>query len=115
MAGFIDELVPEGTGDRLIKLELRRPFEILRAFSPIELSVTVLSAATDAGIAVPLELTIMSPNKQFFRRILYQRVVPSVVAFTPQEGGRHLIRLAETAHNSWWGAITLPIEGARST
>lgn len=115
MAGFLDDLVPIGTGDPLIKLALRRSDAVLRAFAPIELSVTITGDALTAGVAVPLELTIMGPNKRLFRRQIYRRVVPTVLTFTPHEGGNHLVRLAETAHMNWWGAINLLIAGEQST
>jgi hypothetical protein len=115
MPGFIDDLVPIGVGDPLIKLELRRADAVLRAFTPIELTVTLTGDALTAGINVPLELTVMGPSKRLFKRTPYRRVVPTVVTFSPQEGGLHLIRLAETAHMNWWGAIKLEIAGERST
>jgi len=114
MAGFIDDLVPTTVADALIKLELQRADAVLRAFTPVELRVTLLGDALVAGVNLPLELTIMSPTKRLFRRKRYERVIPTVVAFTPQEGGLHLVRLAEVAHMNWWGAIKLQIAGERS-
>ena len=37
--------------------------------------------------------------------------MPSTITFVPKEGGRHLIRLAEAAHNLWWGRLELDVAG----
>lgn len=111
MGGFIDidELVPEYMGMQNIKLSLARPFDPRRVFHAIDLKVEMLAEAKTVGLVVPLELTITAPSKQNFNRHIYQRVVPVQVSFIPQEGGPHLVRLRETAHNSWWGALVIEV------
>ncbi|HMY22112.1 MAG TPA: hypothetical protein PKA58_37560 [Polyangium sp.] len=114
MAGFIDELVPPNAGAALLRLELRRADAVLRAFTPIEIVVTVTGDAKTNGVSLPLELTMMGPNKRLFRRKRYDRIVPTIITVTPQEGGLHLIRLAEMHHQHWWGSLYLQIAGEKS-
>jgi hypothetical protein len=38
-------------------------------------------------------------------------VLPSALSFTPREGGRHLLRLGELAHNRWWGFLVVIVVG----
>ncbi len=115
MAGFVDDLVPAYIKKQNIKLSLARPFDPRRAFHAIDLNVELLAEAKTAGLVVPLELTITAPSAQNFHRHIYRRVVPVQVSFTPQEGGQHLVRLRETAHNSWWGSLVIEVAGEKNT
>ena len=44
------------------------------------------------------------------RRVV-RRVLPSALAFTPREGGRHLVRVGELAHNRGWGSLLVRVAG----
>lgn len=114
MAGFLDDLVPDYIGKQNIKLTLARPLEPQRAFYAVDVDVELLAEALTSGLVVPLELTVTSPSRTLHRKI-YRRVVPPQVSFTPQEGGKHLVRLRETAHNSWWGYIVVDVLGEKNT
>jgi hypothetical protein len=109
--GLVNELVPDFIGRQYIKLTLARPLDLRRAFHAIDINVALETAAQEAGLVLPLEMTVTSPSQSGFRRHVYQRVVPSQLSFTPQEGGQHLIRLREVAHNAWWGAIVVVVAG----
>lgn len=115
MPGFIDDLVPDGVGANLITLTLRDNDQTLRAFSPIELLVKVTGEAVTNGLGFPLEMTVMGPGRKSFRRTLYERVVPASITFTPREGGVHIVRLAEVAHNQVWGTWKATINGERGS
>lgn len=120
----IDKLSPGYIGAKLLKLTLAR-LESPRALSPVDIKLEVDAAAdtekiaTRFGLALPLEMTVTSPSsalrgdvevRQYFRR-----VVPSEFSFTPREGGEHLVRVRETAHNRIWGSLVVDVAGDRFT
>src|SRR5262245_19613553 len=107
---LIDELCPDYVGERRLALSLASLDSPPRAFAAIELVVDYTAALPD-GIVLPLELTIASPSPSNFVRRHFLRSRPSSLAFIPQEGGRHLVRLTEVAHNRWWGALTIDVAG----
>lgn len=112
MAEFIDEISPRYYGEDRLRLTLSVPNQLLRAFEPVLISIDY-SAALPEGIVLPLELTITAPSDVNSTRTVYRRFVPNEVAFTPREGGSHLVRIGELWHNGWWGRLVLPIDGDR--
>lgn len=108
--GLIDLLVPANVGAANIKLKIARPFDPRRAFHAIDLDVELLADALTSGLSLPLEMTVTAPSGKLTRNI-FRRVVPSQISFTPQEGGQHLVRLREDAHNLWWGALVIEVAG----
>lgn len=108
---LLDELSPTYYGEDRIRLQLAESIETVRAFSAVVLAVDY-SATLPAGIVLPLELTVTPPSgaPNFLRRT-FRRLAPSTLAFTPREGGRHLVRLAELFHNHWVGFLELDVEG----
>lgn len=113
MAEFIDEISPRYYGEDRLSLTLTSPNPVLRAFHPVLVTVNY-SAALPEGIVLPLEFTVTAPSEVNSSRRIYRRFAPGELAFTPLEGGSHLIRLAEMWHNQWWGRLVLEIEGDRA-
>jgi hypothetical protein len=106
----LDELCPPYVGDQRLKLQLA-PW----ALAPVALAPVVLlvdySAALPSGIAFPLLFTVAAPSSPTLVRRLIRRTAPSALSFTPREGGRHLVRLGELAHNQWWGSLLVLVAG----
>jgi hypothetical protein len=110
MPSLLDEICPDYVGERRLVLAVASATATPRAFIPIDVSIDY-SATAPAGIALPLELTIVSPSRSNFVRRYYRRGRPSSLTFVPKEGGRHFLRLAEVGHNRWWGALAIDVVG----
>jgi hypothetical protein len=80
------------------------------ALAPVVVLVDY-SAAGPNGIALPLVFTVAAPSSPTLLRRLIRRTAPSAISFTPREGGRHLVRLGELAHNQWWGTMLVFVTG----
>jgi hypothetical protein len=109
---ILDVIAPEDCGAKLIDVQLEDPDAKPRAHQPIVIGITYDRCTT--GIVLPLIVTVTSGTSQesFVRRI-YRRVAPSVFVFTPREGGRHLVRVAECYHQRWQGVLRLDVAGDR--
>lgn len=112
MPSFLDEISPREVGEDRLRLQLTSPNQLLRAFEPILINVDY-SRALPEGVVLPLELTVTAPSEVNSVRVVYPRFIPQQVAFTPREGGSHLVRVAELYHNQWWGKLVLEIAGDR--
>lgn len=109
---LLDEVCASDVGEPLIGVSLADPDARLVAHTPIDLTIDYGRLTT--GVVLPLVITISSGRSaQSFRRILFSRVAPEAFTFTPREGGRHLVRVAELYHQRWWGYLYLEISGAR--
>lgn len=109
-----DELCPDYVGAEYVVLNLSDPDATLQAFTPISIDATYV-AAGDEGMCLPMVLTVVAPTASNFVRRVYRRIVPSSFSFTPREGGRHVIRLGEFAHNRWFGVLILDVAGDRAS
>ena len=104
-----DELCPPDFGEDRLDLSLLTSGKV-RAF--IQLSIAVNYArALPEGTTLPLEMIVQGPSPQSYVRRVYSRSRPTVLLFSPKEGGSHLVVLREFAHNKWWGRIVIPVEG----
>lgn len=112
MPSFLDEISPRYVGEDRLRLQLTTPNQLLRAFEPILITVDY-SRALPEGITLPLEFTVTAPSEANSLRQVFSRFTPQQVAFTPREGGSHLVRLSELYHNQWWGKVVLEIAGDR--
>lgn len=86
-----------------------------QAFRAVDLSVTVIGDALTAGLSLPLELSVTSPSSSrtglpTYRHV-FRRIVPSLVTFTPKEGGTFVVRLRELCHMRWQGSLLLTVAG----
>lgn len=109
---FLDEVSPSYVGEDRIRLTLTEREQALRAFVPILISVDYSSALPE-GIVLPLEIRVTGPRDSVVLRTLHRRFAPSQFAFTPREGGSHLVTVSECFHNLWWGRLVLEITGDR--
>jgi hypothetical protein len=112
MAEFIDEISPRYYGEDRLRLTLSSPNQVLRAFHPVIVVVDYAKALPE-GIELPLEFTVTAPSEVNSTRMVFRRFAPDELAFTPREGGRHLVRLAELWHDMYWGKLELEIAGDR--
>ena len=112
MPSFLDEISPRTYGEDRLVLSLSDPNAALAAFTPILLSIDY-GRTLPAGVSLPLEFTVTAPTPGNSTRIVFRHFKPTALAFTPREGGQHLVRLAECYHNRWWGGLVLEIAGDR--
>jgi hypothetical protein len=109
----VDEVSPAACGQDLIRLSLSPQTRIVRAFAPCVLTVDY-ALTMPAGVVLPLVLTVtQSAGVATYQRRVYRRLRPSVIAFSPREGGPCLVRLGEGHHNRWFGSLALEVEGGR--
>lgn len=109
---LIDDISPSYYGQDRIKLTLSDPNQLLQAFTAVLIDVD-LSRCLPEGIVRPLEFTVTAPSAANNVRSVFRSLTPAQLAFTPREGGSHLIRLAEQFHNHWFGMLVLEISGDR--
>jgi hypothetical protein len=112
MESFVDEISPAYVGEDRIVLTLEEPGLVARAFNLISVLVNVTGCDPE-GLMLPLELTLTNPRGRIVDRRYLRRRVPSSVTVRPQEGGPHLVRVAEVAHNRYWGSLVLNVTGER--
>lgn len=106
----IEELSPSYLGEQRITMScLTEPASVL-AHRPVRVSVDV-SRALPEGLLLPLEMVVQGPSPGSYQRKVFRRAVPSTIIFVPREGGRHLVRLSEVAHNKWWGSVKMTVLG----
>jgi hypothetical protein len=106
----IEELSPSYLGETRIALSCTTEASLLLAHHPIQVNVDVTAAIPD-GVVLPLELIVQGPSPSSYQRKVFSRTVPVAIVFTPREGGLHMVRLAEVAHNKWWGSTKIAIAG----
>lgn len=109
---FLDEICPDYVGAERVRLTLTDPHDLLIAFRPVLISVDY-ELTLPESVMLPLEFTVTAPSEVNSLRTLYRRFAPTQLAFTPREGGSHLVRLAEVFHNKYWGSLVLDISGDR--
>jgi hypothetical protein len=119
MAEQYDVLNPPSLGEQRLTLSRVLPdgqstVPPARAFSPVDIQVDYAGCLPE-GVVLPLELVVVAPSPAGFVQRTYRRVKPTTVTFTPQEGGEHLVRLAEVGHGRWWGSIVIDVQGAESS
>lgn len=110
----VDEVSPAIYGQDLITLSVV-PGQTARQFEALLIDVDY-SKCDPAGIVLPLVLTVTGESgAPTFQRSVFERVKPTQLAVIPREGGRMLVRLAETHHNRWFGATEVDVIGELAT
>jgi hypothetical protein len=104
------ELAPSGYGEDLIVLTLSTDTPSPAAFSVVDVDIDY-DACEPTGIILPIELTITAPNAEHYVRHVYRSSRPSQISFIPKEGGVHLVRIREVAHNAWFGVLLVTVAG----
>jgi hypothetical protein len=112
--GLLDDIAPSYYGEDRIRLTLTDPDQLLQAFTPVLITVDY-SRCLPEGVVLPLEFTVTAPSTANAVRTVFRRFAVAGLAFTPREGGSHLVRLAEQFHNHWFGTLVLDITGDRLT
>lgn len=108
---ILDELAPLYVGAKTLALALQDSGQDLLAFTPTPITVDY-SDTEPQGVYLPMELLVVGPSVSDFRRVVYYRLRPGVILWTPQSAGLHRLTLREVGHNQWWGTIALTILGA---
>ncbi len=107
---ILDELSPLFVGAAAIKLTLNDPNVALKAFDIVKIDVD-FTATEPEQTTLPLELLVVAPTPENFRRTIFRRVTPTEIFFKPVEGGTHTVVLREVGHNNWRGAIEVDVQG----
>jgi hypothetical protein len=108
----VDEVSPVTYGQDLIRLTLSQQTQTVRAFGACLIDVDY-SLTLPAGIVLPLEFTVSSSaGAATYQRRVFRRLAPLQISFLPREGGPHLVRLAESHHNRWFGSLLIEVDGA---
>jgi hypothetical protein len=83
--------------------------------SPIESTPCVVtcdySRALPNGVVLPVLVQVFRPDGTKLVERVLSRVLPDSVDFLPDVGGKHLVRIAETNHNRWFGALVVDVIG----
>ena len=113
----VDEISPESYGQQLIGISLAQGQGAVapapRQFETVQIDVDY-SKCLPADVVLPLEFTVSSESgAAVFQRRIYRHERPAQLTFIPREGGAHLVRLAESHHNRWFGALALDVLGER--
>ena len=114
MANTQDELCPEYVGEQRITLTLDDALTPIRARSTVFINVDYDDCDPE-GAVLPLVFTVTTERGMTFKRTVFRRTAPAQVSFIPTEGGLHTVRLAEFAHNRWFGSLTVTVLGDRLT
>jgi len=107
---ILDEISPLYVAARAFNLELADPNATIKAFDVVEINIDYADAQPE-GAKLPLELLVVAPTPENFRRTVFRRVIPSSIFFKPVEGGAHTVVLREVGHNAWRGSLVVDIEG----
>lgn len=110
----VSDICPEYVGEQLLTIALGPATLSPRAFNALDITIDYAKAVARGGVVLPLELVITAPSSSNFVRRFFRRTAPTTISFVPREGGRHLIRLAESAHNQWWGSLVVEVSGEQT-
>jgi len=112
MTSLVDEISPSYVGAELIGLSTAEPSVTSRSFNAVLLDVDYSDTDEIGGVVLPIEMTVTPPSPSGFQRQIFRLLTPSQIAFTPQEGGPHLVLLREVGHNRVYGTIQLAVLGS---
>jgi hypothetical protein len=107
---ILDEICPLTVKAEAISLQLANPLVPARAFRAIDIAASYTKTSPE-GVRLPLELLITGPSPKSFQRHFFRRSVPSIVTFTPKEGGLFNVVLREVGHNLWTGSLSITVAG----
>lgn len=105
-----DELSAAWVGAEALKLSLVDPLSPKRANVAIDLEVDY-SGAGEEGVTLPLEQLAVGPSPASFRRHVHRRQQPSIITFTPPQGGRHIVTLRQVYGDKLFGKLAVEVEG----
>lgn len=108
-----DEICPAYIGEDRIRVSLSEDTLAPRAFAAVDITIDYTAADTDGGVVLPIEITVTAPNPTGFVKKTYRANRPTLFTFKPREGGDHLVRVREVAHNRWFGVLTVNVAGDR--
>lgn len=107
----IDQICPTYVGEDRLVLSLSRNTLTPRAFAVIDVAIDYSATDTGGGVVLPIEVTVTAPSPVNFVKKIYRAARPTLFTFIPREGGVHLVRVRETAHNQWFGVLEINVAG----
>lgn len=107
---FIDELAPATLQQAAIGIQLARPFDKRRVFSPIGFLVAVDPTLATGGLVLPIEEIITGPAG-IVRKTLHRLTVPVRLTFTPSAPGSYQLLLRELWHDHHYGTLVFDVSG----
>ncbi|HZL96816.1 MAG TPA: hypothetical protein VFB99_24385 [Vicinamibacterales bacterium] len=108
-----DEICPAYVGEDRIRVSLSEDTLAPSAFAAVDVAIDYSAADVDGGVQLPIEITVTAPNPTGFVRKTYRSNRPTLFTFKPREGGDHLVRVREVAHNRWFGVLRVSVAGDR--
>lgn len=120
---LVDELCPLTVQSERFALQVVEPDSPV-ALQPVVVSVDYARATdtyTDAtgnafpggGVSLPLELRVTGPGQT--RSRVFRLFAPDEVSFVPDRAGDWTVAIRESAHNLYWGAVTVSVAGDNIT
>lgn len=110
-----DEICPAYVGEDRLTLALSEDTLTPRAFAAVDVTIDYSRADTDGGTVLPIEVTVTAPSASGFVKHTYRSTRPTLFTFKPREGGKHLVRVREVAHNRWFGVLAVDVAGDKLT
>lgn len=83
-------------------------------FSRAETEPSTDNSPTAEGPALPLVVQLIAPSGRISSERVLDLVVPDSADFIADEGGAHLVRIAERYHNRWFGSLVVDVVGSRA-
>lgn len=103
----LDDISPRYIGEA--KFTLTAATDRPRAGAPVIVDIDYGSDAR--GIELPLECVVQGTADGSYWRQMFDLFAPPSVAFTPIEGGPHVVMVRELGHNRWWGRLEIDVAG----
>lgn len=108
---FIDDFSPSIIGSDRFTIALSSATLTPRVGEAVLFDIGYDAAGADGGVVLPLELIVQSPAVAGFMRKTFRRFKPVQVSYFPITAGEHLVRIAETGHNLFFGALAFTVLG----
>ena len=106
-------LSPDTIGEALIRVTLAVSGALLLANQPIQIAIDY-SQCLPSGVVLPIVISVSSAFSQTsYVKKVFTRSAPTAFAFTPKEGGPHVITVREAFHNYWTGVLKITVGGDR--
>jgi hypothetical protein len=110
MTSTQDEISPGYIRNKRVTISLDETSLIVRAYEPALILIDYSECDPD-GIMLPLVFDVQGPSPESYQRREFLNVAPLSISFTPREGGRHQVRIAEVGHNRWFGTLRIDVLG----
>ncbi|MFZ5896797.1 MAG: hypothetical protein ACOY0T_37420 [Myxococcota bacterium] len=110
MPSFREMLSPPELGESRIRLTLSPDTPAPTEGAPALVDIDYSKAAPE-GITLPIVCSVAGPSGRKVLNVVFTRMLPTQIEWSPEEGGPHLVRIAEMFHNRWFGALVVDVIG----